>query len=102
LQDLSIDYKQYVLLIPFYIISIGALASSTIPTFALKNVHIKREYVWIVMLVFGIVALEIFLHPWYAIPLLSSTYCASIVMSFFAAKKISRQEANHSAQEPNS
>ena len=102
LQDLSIDYTQYVLLIPFYIISVGALTSSTIPTFALKNVYIKREYVWIVMLIFGIVALEMFLHPWYAIPLLSIIYCASIVMSFFAAKKISKQEANNPPQDNSS
>lgn len=88
LGDLSIDYTNYAIFFPFYIVLIACLLPSRLPTFSLKNVQIKKEYVRIVMVVFGIATLEAILHPWYAIPIICFTYIVSMFFSFAKARKI--------------
>jgi CDP-diacylglycerol--serine O-phosphatidyltransferase len=88
LPELGIEIDNYLRFMPLYIISIGFLLPSRWPTFSLKNIHIQKEYVWILMLSFGVCALEIFLHPWYMIPIMSSMYIVSMFFSFIQARRI--------------
>ncbi len=87
-EDFGVNFEKYLVFIPFYIIGIGFLLASRIPTFSLKNVHIKKEYVWILMIFFGVVIIELLLYPWYALPILSVVYLISMFFSFLQAKKI--------------
>jgi CDP-diacylglycerol--serine O-phosphatidyltransferase len=89
--DFGIKFEKYLVIIPFYVIGVGFLLASRLPTFGLKHIHIKKEYVWIVMLVFGMVIIESLLYPWYAIPVLSLIYLISIVVSYIYAQKVRAQ-----------
>ena len=82
------DYTAYAIAMPFYIMTIGFLLASRLPTFSLKAVQIHKEYVWIVMLLFGICVLEILLHPWYTMPLMTICYIVSIFFSYAKARQI--------------
>jgi CDP-diacylglycerol--serine O-phosphatidyltransferase len=67
---------------------VGCLLISRLPTFASKHIQIKKEYVRIVMIVFGIAILEALLHPWYALPIICVCYFISMFFSFMQARKI--------------
>ena len=81
----------YKIFIPFYIIAIGCLLASRLPTFSLKHIQIRREYVWFVMLIFSVAALELLLHPWHTLPFLSLIYLLSIPFSYRKARKIQEE-----------
>jgi CDP-diacylglycerol--serine O-phosphatidyltransferase len=90
-KDFKINISNYIYFIPFYIMCIGFLLACRIPTFSLKHIQIKKEYVWIVMLVFAIIIIEVLLYPWYWLPLLNLIYLCSIPISFKRSRLMTQQ-----------
>lgn len=89
--DFNISIDNYAHFIPFYITSVGFLLACRVPTFSLKYIQVKKEYVWIVMLVFGIILIETLLYPWHWLPLLNVVYLCSIPVSFKRSRLMRQQ-----------
>jgi CDP-diacylglycerol--serine O-phosphatidyltransferase len=81
-RDFNVDISKYAFFVPSYMTFVGFLLACRVPTFSLKHTQIKKEYVWVVMLAFGVVIIETFLYPWYWLVLLSLIYLCSIPISF--------------------
>jgi CDP-diacylglycerol--serine O-phosphatidyltransferase len=64
-----------------YMLIIGALMISRIPTFSLKKISINREYLPIFMLLVCILFTTIIIEPWFILPLLGLTYISTLPFS---------------------
>ncbi len=73
-------------IINIYILFIGILLPSRLPTFSTKNIHINPEYLWILMISLGIMIIGMFLYTWYILPLLGFIYLLSIPISSYKYK----------------
>ncbi len=69
-----------------HLIIIGVLLASRLPTFSIKHLHIKHEYVWMALIFFVLVALSLFVYFWYVLPLLAIFYIMSLPLSYFIYK----------------
>lgn len=74
----------------FYVILIGALMASRIPTFALKSAKVNKEYIWIVLLAFILLICLFSLYPYYLICIFMCFYSISIIFSIFSFHKLSK------------
>jgi CDP-diacylglycerol--serine O-phosphatidyltransferase len=74
----------------FYVILIGALLASRIPTFALKSIKINKEYIWIVLLAFVLLICLFSLYPYYLICTFMCCYTFSIIFSILSFHKLSK------------
>jgi CDP-diacylglycerol--serine O-phosphatidyltransferase len=70
-----------------YMIIIGLMMISRIPTFSGKKANVKREYVPMVLLVIGMVIAGAILEPWIILPLVGVVYLISIPCSIFSYYK---------------
>ena len=87
-KQLHIDMALYIPLVNLFSLIISFLLPSRIPTYSIKNISVKREFIWLVLLVFGILIIAVTLYPWYVLPIFGLCYLISIVLSIIAAKKI--------------
>lgn len=86
--QLQINIRSHTLLINIYIVAVSILLTSRIPTLLLKNVHIKAEYLSLIMVLSAIVIINVIIYPWYSIPILALFYILSIPLSTMIAKKL--------------
>lgn len=71
----------------FYLLALGGLMVSTLPTFSLKKLVVKPRLGRLVLLGVGILFILLFSEPWMVIPVLSAGYLLSIPVSAALAKK---------------
>lgn len=88
--DLNIHKSKFYLLIHMFVI--GFLLASTLPTFSIKHLEIKAEYVWLVFLFFAFIILSIILYTWHALPILGLIYLSSIPISYLAYAKFNNNK----------
>jgi len=75
-----------------YLVVIGILMASRIPTFATKKIIIQKEYISLILVAFGLLVGMIIIEPWIILPFLGIVYIATIPFSIIAhAKCISKQ-----------
>ena len=74
----------------FYVILIGALLASRIPTFALKSIIINKEYIWLALFVFILLICLFSLYPYHFICTGMLCYTISIIFSILAFHKLSK------------
>ena len=90
--DLSTTFgfniRSHTLLITFYQIIIALLLPSRLPTFSLKNLHIKPEYIWASLLASGVFIISLTLYTWYVLPFLGIVYLCVIPLSVKLAQKV--------------
>lgn len=65
----------------FYVVMIGTLMASRIPTFAGKNIHIKHEWIPPFMIACSMLLVFFIIEPWLLIIVLSAVYLLSILFS---------------------
>jgi CDP-diacylglycerol---serine O-phosphatidyltransferase len=86
---LGITLNDSVFLVP-YILCVGVLMASRIPTLAVKFLRVPHEYVWLLCVGLVMFAMSIVLYPWYAMPTCALLYLCSLIVSpffFFRRKK---------------
>jgi CDP-diacylglycerol---serine O-phosphatidyltransferase len=80
--------RNYTLCINLYIIIIGLLLASRLPSFSLKGLHIKPEYLSLSMIISAMIIILAVIYPWYALPVAAIFYLLSIPLCMYYAQKI--------------
>ncbi|MHC0449709.1 MAG: CDP-diacylglycerol--serine O-phosphatidyltransferase [Candidatus Lariskella arthropodorum] len=83
-----LDLHENYWLIAIYMISVGILIASRVPTFVLKHMHIQRNKILPIMLMLTILIILLLIMPWIVFPILSAAYLISIPFSIISYKKI--------------
>lgn len=86
--DFDIQIKDYRLTFIIYTMLIGFISASRLPTFSIKHLKVRHEYIWILLLSFAVLIISILLYPWYIIPMMNILYLISIPVSMYIAKRI--------------
>jgi CDP-diacylglycerol--serine O-phosphatidyltransferase len=73
-----------------WMLFIGGLMISRVPTFSFKRVRVKREYVGLVLLGVGIFVAALLNQPWYTLAAMEIAYLASIPFAIRAHDKLKR------------
>lgn len=81
------SYKFSCWFIAVYIVAIGFLMISKIPTFSFKAVVIKRDYVHFILVFAAIIITIVILEPWVFLPLLGLVYLTTIPISIMQYKR---------------
>ena len=66
-----------------YVIVIGVLLASRVPTFAVKSIKIPKEYIWISFLAFILLFGAFIIYPYHLMCLFIAIYTLSIIFSTF-------------------
>ncbi|KJV57153.1 CDP-alcohol phosphatidyltransferase family protein [Orientia chuto str. Dubai] len=85
---LNWQIKDYKLCINIYLLIVGFLMASRIPTFSIKSITVKPQYIWICLLLFATVGVTLLIYPWYIIPVFALWYIISIPVSIVVARRI--------------
>lgn len=83
--DINIQLEAHKTIV--YLLFVGFLLASRLPTISIKHLSIKPEYIWISLLTAGALTVTTVIYPWYMIPLLGAIYLASIPLAAFYAKR---------------
>lgn len=83
----NFNIKPHTLFIDAYIICIGLLLPSRLPTIMLKKVQIKSEYLSLTMIVVAIIIIALAIYPWYFLPIAAALYILSIPYCVYLARK---------------
>ena len=73
----------------FYLVIVGIMMASRIPTFATKKVIIKKENISFVLVFTGLLIGAIIIEPWFFLPIFGILYICSIPLSIRSYRKIS-------------
>jgi CDP-diacylglycerol--serine O-phosphatidyltransferase len=76
-----------------WMLGIGGLMISRVPTFSFKRVRVKREYVGLVLLGVGLLVAALLNQPWYTLAAMEIAYIASIPLSIRAHDRLKRGDA---------
>ena len=87
-KQFNIDLRLYMQLVHIFSLIVALLLASRIPTYSIKNIKVKREFIWLVFFAFGICIIAITLYPWNVLPLFGLCYIVSIAFSIVTARKI--------------
>ena len=77
-QDFGLVIKEYIIFTICYIALVAFLLASRIPTFSLKYISIKREYVWFSLLAVSLAIIMTIIYPWYVLPIIGGGYLFTI------------------------
>lgn len=80
-----------------WMLGIGGLMISRVPTYSFKRVRVKREYVGVVLLVVGLLVAGLLNQPWYTLAAMELAYIASIPFSVKAHARFKRGDATVAA-----
>jgi CDP-diacylglycerol--serine O-phosphatidyltransferase len=80
------------LAIGIYMVVIGLLMASKLPTFATKKIIIHKEYISIILVLAGLVVGVIIMEPWISLSLLGLLYVCTFPFSMRSFKKMSKKE----------
>lgn len=73
-----------------WMLFIGGLMISRVPTFSFKRARVKREYVGLVLLGAGLLVAGLLNQPWYTLAAMEFAYLASIPFSIKAHDRLKR------------
>jgi CDP-diacylglycerol--serine O-phosphatidyltransferase len=76
-----------------WMLFVGGLMISRVPTFSFKRVRVKREYVGLVLLGAGLLVAGLLNQPWYTLAAMELAYLVSIPFSIKAHDKLKRGDA---------
>lgn len=82
------------IIIMVYIITIGVLMASTVPTISLKKVPIKNEYFYLTFLTLGLIIIGLLLKPWFTLSILCLIYVLSIPIGLIIYLKLQFKHIN--------
>jgi CDP-diacylglycerol--serine O-phosphatidyltransferase len=82
-----VDAADYEFVIAVYVILMGLLAISTIPTFSIKHASISRRHLPLFILGAVILVMCLFVYPWQTLICANVLYLASLPLSYLQEKK---------------
>lgn len=80
-------FQRYQALTVIYLIGVGLLAVSTLPTFSIKHLKIKREHQFFVLLLSVGLIMSLAVFPWRTMIIGNFLYLASIPVSVWMSRK---------------
>lgn len=80
-----------------YLVVIGIMMASRIPTFATKRLVIRKENIPLVLVLAGLIIASITIKPWVFLPLFGIIYIISIAFSISYYKKLQSKNKNISS-----
>lgn len=83
----NFSVRNHTLLIDLYILVVALLLPSRLPTFSVKKIHIKPEYLAFSMIISSAIIVLLVVYTWYAIPIIAALYILSFPVSYYLAKK---------------
>ncbi len=66
-----------------YVIILALLMASKIPTISIKKIPVRNEYVYLTLLILGIIVIGLLVEPWFTLAIVGSTYGLSIPITIF-------------------
>ncbi len=87
------DYKLPDFAISAYIVFVGMMMISQIPTFSAKKVSINRRYVAPLMVLTGVTMAAVLIEPWVVLPIMCICYIISIPIGIIFYYKQSKKRA---------
>lgn len=84
----SFIVREYTLYINIYIIILALLLPSKIPTISLKKIHIKPEYLSLIMVFLAVIIILTVIYPWYVLPIAAIIYIISIPICIYVVYKV--------------
>jgi CDP-diacylglycerol--serine O-phosphatidyltransferase len=88
LRFLDLNIKSHFAELNIYLIVVSLLLPSRIPTFLIKNIHIKPEYLSLIMILSATLLISVIVYPWYVVPLIGGVYWISLPISYLLARRI--------------
>lgn len=85
-EDFSI--RSHTLSIDLYTAIIALLLASKLPTISIKNIHIKPEYLSLLMIIIGMIIIVTVIYPWYILPIAAIIYLLSIPACIYISQKL--------------
>ncbi|WP_341703863.1 CDP-diacylglycerol--serine O-phosphatidyltransferase [Ferrovibrio sp.] len=76
-----------------WMLAVGGMMVSRVPTFSFKRVRVPREYVGLVLLGIGLLVAGLFNQPWYTLAALEIAYLVSIPFALRAHDRLKRADA---------
>lgn len=75
-----------------YASTIALLMASRIPTISIKRIPIRNEFVYLTLMVLGVIVIGLLIKPWYTLAVIGSVYALSIPVTIFYYMKLSNQK----------
>ncbi len=71
-----------------YCFGLAVLVASTIPTISIKKIPVKNEFVYLTLLILGLIAVGLVVKPWLTLAIVGIVYALSIPVTTFFYLKI--------------
>ncbi len=91
--EMESDFFQSPALNALWLLIIGGLMISRVPTYSFKRVRVPREYVGLVLLGVGLLVAGLLNQPWYTLAALELAYLGSIPFSIRAHERLKSGDA---------
>ena len=72
-----------------FLLALGGMMVSTIPTYSFKNIKISRRWILPTMLIAGAIIIFLINAPWQTLSIIGAAYTASIPLSYREHRKLS-------------
>jgi len=91
--ELESDFFRSAGLNAIWMLAIGGMMVSRVPTYSFKRVRVPREYIGLVLLAVGLLVAGLLNQPWYTLAAIEIAYIVSIPFSLKAHEKLKRGDA---------
>lgn len=95
--EMESDFFRSPALNALWLLIIGGLMISRVPTFSFKRVRVPRDYVGLVLLGVGLLAAALLNQPWYTLAAIELAYLGSIPFSIRAHERLRRGDTPRAA-----
>lgn len=95
--EMDSDFFRSPALNALWLLIIGGLMISRVPTFSFKRVRVPRDHVGLVLLGVGLLAAALLNQPWYTLAAIELAYLGSIPFSIKAHERLRRGDAKPAA-----
>lgn len=95
--ELESDFFRSAGLNAIWMLAIGGMMVSRVPTYSFKRVRVPREYIGLVLLAVGLLVAGLLNQPWYTLAAIEIAYIVSIPFSLKAHEKLKRGDASDRA-----
>jgi CDP-diacylglycerol--serine O-phosphatidyltransferase len=77
-----------------YCFALAVLVASTVPTISIKRIPVKNEFVYLTLIILGLITTGLLIKPWFTLAIVGSVYVISIPVTTFFYLKIKYSKNN--------